>query len=92
MTPQQAADLAKFFDYFVEIIRTFALCSDFSDPAELAMVDKLMIDEGLTLRFEISVGARGPIGCELWAVARDGATKITTLAGPVEGKPFRLVP
>ena len=91
MTPDQAIDLAAFFDNLVGIVRGFALSGEFSERADLETLDRMMVDEGLTLRLEVSVGASGPIGCELWAVSRDGAAKLSTLAGPVEGKPFRLV-
>ena len=94
MQPMDESDpqvLAQFFACMSEMVKPFVHRAVEGEREGLAMIDAEMA-KGMRLRLEVTIGAQGPIGVELWAVNPDGAEKLSEMPAPAGGTPFRLAP
>ncbi len=91
MTPEETtAALHVFFGHCAEIVRGMVLRSEFGECRAMAQIDEEMRERGAALRFEVTVGAAGPIHAELWLVSSADGAKLAHVPAPAGGAPFRL--
>jgi hypothetical protein len=64
VTPDETGRLQAFFTHCALVVRNMAIRSEFGEHEALAMIDEAMLERGATLRFEVTVGAAGPVSAD----------------------------